>query len=700
MKTSSQLILLGMLSALSAAAAGADSGAGQASVDTSQWKCESCKFASGTSGTLDAGVGTVSDKSSKFGEYSGLNKKSGYLIGDGAARARGEDGAYWNVDASNLGLRSRAFDAEGGLQGRYKLLLKYDELPHFTSDTAQTPFIGSGAAALTLPAGFPAATTAAMPLAGTLQQVDLGTQRKRLGVGASWTPARDWEYAVNYRRETKDGTKRTAGAFFIKSAQLVEPVDYVTDQLDASASYTGKKLQMKLAYYGSAFRNRNDALNWQNPFTFLPGFPGAATGQLALPPDSQFHQIIASAGYQFSERTRASADIALGRMTQNDGFLASTQNATLAVAALPGSSVNGRVATIDANLKLSSAITERLRLNAAYVHNDRDNQTPQAAYPSVATDMFTSAPRTNLPYSFTQDKLKFGADYRISASTRALVGIDSESRKRSFQEVDWSHEETVWAKVASRALDKFDLSLKVAHGERRNSGYQMVTGIVPAENPLLRKYNMTSRTRETAALRADVAVSETVNLGFGADMSKDDYLDSNIGLRSGRDLNFSADLSAMLTADTSLHVFANHQEIKSTQAGSQTFSTADWTGENKDTIEVIGIGVKHAAIKDKLDIGADYSTSRSKGEISVMTGALNPAFPSLSTTLDSLKIYATYRLKDNWSLQASFWHERYDSKNWMLDGVASGTIPNVLSLGEPAPRYSVNVLRLALRYKF
>jgi hypothetical protein len=105
-------------------------------------------------------------------------------------------------------------------------------------------------------------------------------------------------------------------------------------------------------------------------------------------------------------------------------------------------------------------------------------------------------------------------------------------------------------------------------------------------------------------------------------------------------------------------------------------------------------------IKDKLDIGADYSASRSKGDISVATGALNPSFPSLTTTLDSLKLYATYRLKDNISLQASYWFERYDTKNWMLDGVAPNTIPNVLTLGEQAPRYSVNVIRLALRYKF
>jgi len=39
-------------------------------------------------------------------------------------------------------------------------------------------------------------------------------------------------------------------------------------------------------------------------------------GQLALAPDSQFHQIAASAGYQFTDKTRGSADIAWGRMTR------------------------------------------------------------------------------------------------------------------------------------------------------------------------------------------------------------------------------------------------------------------------------------------------------------------------------------------------------------------------------------------------
>ena len=79
---------------------------------------------------------------------------------------------------------------------------------------------------------------------------------------------------------------------------------------------------------------------------------------------------------------------------------------------------------------------------------------------------------------------------------------------------------------------------------------------------------------------------------------------------------------------------------------------------------------------------------------------MTPGFPDLSTRIDSLKLYATYKMKDNMSLVGSYWLEHYDSKNWMLDNVLPGTIPNALTFGEQSPRYRVHVLRVALRYKF
>lgn len=698
MKTSNQMLLLGTLSALSM------TGANQAqAVDTSQWKCESCKFEQGVSGTVDVGAGSVSDKSAEFGQYNGLDKKGGYFIGDTAVRSRGADGTYWNLNASNLGLDTRSVDAEGGKQGNYKFQFKYDETPHRIWNGAQTPFIGSGGASLTLPTGFAAATTGAMPLAGQMNSVDLGTLRKQVGVGASWIPVSNWEYAFNVRHETREGNKLTAGSFFVNSAQLIEPVDYVTDQVDASASYATKKFQLKLAYYGSKFQDRNSALSWTDPYgtAALGAFPGAgSSGQLALPPDNQFHQVSATAGYQFSDKTRLSADLAVGRMTQNDSFLPYGT-----AFAGPGGSLNGRAKTLDAAVKLSSAVTDRLRLNAAYTHNDRDNQTPQSLYDVVSTDMFggpsAPPPRTNLPYSFKQDKLKLSADYRASAKLRGSVGADLESSKRSYAEVDTTRENTVWGKVASSLTEKIDVTLKLAHGERRNDGtFQPIAGITPPENPLLRRFNLANRNRDTVGLRADFTPLERLSIGLGADSSEDKYTDSSIGLTKAKDFNLNGDATLVVSERTNLRFYLNHQEIKSNQAGSQTFSTPDWFADNKDTIDTYGLGVKHAAIKDKLDIGADYSTSRSRSQINVNTGVTNPAFPDITATLDTWKLYATYRVKESLSLQAGYWIERYSTKDWMLDGVTAATIPNVLTMGLQAPQYHVNVLRLALRYKF
>jgi hypothetical protein len=156
----------------------------------------------------------------------------------------------------------------------------------------------------------------------------------------------------------------------------------------------------------------------------------------------------------------------------------------------------------------------------------------------------------------------------------------------------------------------------------------------------------------------------------------------------------------MFTEQTSVHFFANHQEIEARQAGSQTFSDPDWTGETKDRIDFVGIGLKHAAIKDKLDLGADYVVSRARSRINVITGAGDPAFPNITSSLDSLKLYASYRLSNNVSVRADFWHERFDSANWMLENVTPNTIPNVLTFGDVAPKYRLNVVRLAVRYRF
>lgn len=688
------LAALGLLSVLGPAQA--------ATPNTSEWKCETCPYPKGTSGTVEAGVGNVSDDSRKFGDYTGLEKKGAFAVLGGNVSHRGE--GYWaDLRASDLGLDTRSVFGRAGREGLYTLRLGYSEIPRWTTEGAATPFLGVGSDTLTLPSGvgFPAGTTAAMPLASTLQSIELGTQRKRYQLGGSFVGLDRWVFQASLRRDVRDGTQVGASSFFSSAAQLAFPVDQTTDQFELSASYSTAQWQATLGYSLSQFRNGLESLTWDNPFT--PIVAGADRGRLALAPDNRYQQFFGSAGWQITPMIRASADFAVGRMTQDEAFLPVTSNATLAptVPALPAASLDGRVNTYVGNVRITATPLPGLRVNGSWSHDERDNRTAIASYPQVATDMFLAAtPRSNTPFSFTLDRFKLGADYRGPGSWKFAGGIDHELRDRSFTEVVETRETTVWGRASVQALENVTLAGKLAHAERDHSTYGVAIWFGAPENPLLRKFNLASRSRDSGGLRADITVSEQLSVGLNADFANDDYDDSLIGLKEARSASLGADVAFNLSEATQITGYVHSERVRSRQDGSTAFALPDWSGRVKDRFEMLGVGVRHAAIPDKLDIGADVSFSRSRSDVATRTGVGEPTFPTQKVSLDSLRVYATYKLTERMSITGSLWHEEYDSQDWRVDGVLPATVPDLLTFGQQAPKYRIDVVRVALRYRF
>ena len=262
MRIHSPLILLAALGVMSSAAAAAN-------VDTSAWKCETCPYPKGMTGAVEVGVGQVSDSSTTFGNFSGLDRKGSHLVLGTALSLHGAGGYYADLNAADLGTDIRSLSAQSGREGLYNLRLGYAELPRYEAEGARTPFLGNGSGKLTLPAlaGFPAATTAAMPLASTLNPLVLGSQAKRFELNGSWVGQQRWTYRVSLRRDVHDGSKAGAGAFFATSSQLALPVDHSTDLVELSASYVTPRLQATVGYQLSQFRQGNEALTWANPFS-------------------------------------------------------------------------------------------------------------------------------------------------------------------------------------------------------------------------------------------------------------------------------------------------------------------------------------------------------------------------------------------------------------------------------------------------
>ena len=421
---------------------------------------------------------------------------------------------------------------------------------------------------------------------------------------------------------------------------------------------------------------------------------------MALAPDNQFHQLVASGGWDIAPRIRASGEVAFGRMTQDEPFLAATLNPSLVVAPLPASSLGGTVDTFNAAARVSMALDSGLRLQASYARDARDNRTPSLAYPALSTDMFVgTTARSNQPFSFTRDRFRLGGDAQV-AGAKLSAGAEHDVRSRTLQEVVTTEETTLWARAAMRPLAGLSLAAKISHGRRSADDYGVATWIAPPENPLLRKFNLAERRRSQGELRADYALTDSVSVGLNAALARDRYEGSTLGLTDGRSNSVGADIALAISEETQVQAFAQSERMRSRQAGSQAFAAADWWGVHRDQVDLLGVGLKHQLMKGALELGADLGFSRSKSQLRVDAGVAGGEFPQATNDLDSVRLQATYRLSKEVSLSGSYLYERMQSQDWRLDGVAPDTVANLLALGESAPRYRVHVLRLGLRYRF
>lgn len=109
---------------------------------------------------IEIGAENVSRTSTKFGEYNGLDKSGGDVIGNFSVRGGDAYGSTtgirrWEITGKDLGLTSRSLKGVMGDQGKWEIGIGYDELQHNTTTGFQTPYIGSnGGNFFMLPAGF------------------------------------------------------------------------------------------------------------------------------------------------------------------------------------------------------------------------------------------------------------------------------------------------------------------------------------------------------------------------------------------------------------------------------------------------------------------------------------------------------------------------------------------------------------------
>jgi len=669
--------------------------------DTSKWKCSFCEFDYGWSGSVDLGLLGVSGANYKYGEYSGLYDRGLYPLANADTFYHDKNGYYLDARGGRLGLDSRWIDVRGGRQGHYELHGSFRQTPQFLYDTSRTPFAGGGSTNQTLPSTwvYAGATSQMTALPGALTNKGVSNQRRTFDLGATLTPPKShWDFVFDVRHDKRTGAGITGANFLTTTAQLLKPIDYRTDQIEATVGYTHNTWQLRGGYYGSFFHDGSATLQWNNPFQ--PIISGSDVGRMSLAPDNSFNQFFLNGGWQVLRNTRVSASLAYGRARQNDTFIPSTINTQLTVPGLPAGRLDGEVRTGNYILRVTSSPWRHVTFSGEYLVDRRDNRTPQNAYPQVNTDAFVAASQINVPYSFNRHIGKLRGALRVTPRLKLQAGVSQNRYSRTMYASLRTRTDGVWAEITSSIGSMIDFSARYTESRRTLDNYQLVVPVTPADNPLLRDFDVANRTRN----QWRGTVSFMPRSDFGLDLvvqhNTDNYHDSPIGLTTDKDSSATLNANWRPREKLDLDAFATREFIRYDQTGSQSFTVATWTGSNHATVDTFGFSGRWRQVIPGLDLGASYSFSYSRQRIAIITGAPQVPFPDNTVNYGAVKLWSGYRINKRMSIHVQYAYERLSSADWALNGVEPDTISNVLALGVQSPRYRVNVFGASFQYDF
>jgi MtrB/PioB family decaheme-associated outer membrane protein len=662
-----------------------------------------------TETVISAGVGAVDGSKAdraQFGQYNGLRDHSAFGLLGIDYTLRDEATERW-VDfmGANLLLDTREMSLVVKHPGDWKLTADYSELVRFDPYTVNTGMLGAGSTTpqVVLLSGGP----------GSGFDFDLKTKRTALGVGmAKWiTPALQFEMDV--KTEKKEGTRLFGiGATCVSAFApcggiaggntgwatllLPEPVNAKHVQVETRLNYAFEKLRVSLGYYGSFYRNEKATLNatvpgsLNNPLgTPLPlnvGLQEMLSQPVALAPDNQAHQFDLSGSYSFTGKTTGNFKLAYAKATQDNSFA----GAGLAGAPAGSASLGGEAITTLAKFGITSRPLPKLSLLADWRYENKDDNTPIAAYNSVGILTWTNRA---LPYKKTHGKLQAG--WQFSSHYRGSIGADYEAIHRGVftpssaifgtSALRQKTQETgVNAELRRSMSENFSTAITVSSSRRDGSNWLRPNGVsggvteVANPNDPATGFQFTSifmptladRQRDKVKVFADWQPNKDLALQFSAETGKDRYTaPTSYGLQKTDMNQFSMDMAYELSSKWALNAFASR--------GVQTLNQSRFAGAVmafENTSLNAGVGFTGKPIS-KLEVGGNLSfasdTSVYSQTVETFAGADSAALlaatgglPNVVFRQTSLSLFGKYALSKRSAVRVNLVHQRSSFNDW------------------------------------
>lgn len=666
--------------------------------------------------SVSVGVGALDGSKADralFNQYQGArpsDKTVGILGLDYSLRDE-DAGKWFDFTGANLFGDSRELNFVWKNPGAWKFVANYNELLRIDPNVLNTTMVGVGTVAPTL------VSPPALP--GTGIDNELKTKHSSLGLGLTKIISPSLQLQVDLKSENKEGNHAFSLAYIctvqqgsVCNTMVPEPVNANHTQVEARATYVLDKLHLNAGYYGSFYRNSNDAIN-------VGGIPiSSAFNQLpvVLPPDNQAHQFDVSGNYDFSKTTHGTFKLAWSTASQNADFA----NAGVVGPVLPGgnvlSSAGARVDTTLAKVGFTSRPMPQMSLSGDLRYENKDDKTPLFNYN-------LTGPSTNHQLPNTKVLAKVLAGWQFDTNYRGTLGADFESIDRGTYTASSiltgvsalrqdTHESTLHADLRRQLTSNFSGTLGLSSSSRDGSNWLQAVagapGVVAMTTPAPGTVFMPTqadRRRDKVKFLGDWQPNEKLNLQFALENGTDSFsAPTSNGLRDTSMKLLSVDWSYALTDIWAVNGTVSQSKQTLNQAyytGTvMAFDNTDWgltLGVTGKPSQAIRVGANLSYIDDK----SIYAQSPDGAASALVATQLanSGGLPDVIFRQTALKLFATYALEKKASVRLDLIHQRTTSNDWTwgYNGVPF-TYSNGATMTQ-SPEQSVNFVGVTYVYQ-
>lgn len=657
----------------------------------------------GRTGLFDFGVrgSEVDGDAARYERYRDLG--DGLFLEDVRAH---RDTNGWLLDflGEHVGRKDQRLAGNAVHPGRFKTWFMWDQIPMLLSKTTRTLYAGVGTGELLIDDRLQALVQAApATIAPVFEQqsyeFETSTRRHIADAGFEFTPTRAVTVKGNFRRTDREGTIPYGGSFGHSSVvELPAPTNHTLSDVEASAEYTRDPLLLRGGYSGSWFHNDVTSLIFDNPFRAIDIPATPAHGRLSLAPSNSFIGVNGLASFKLPYRTRVTAYASIGTLKDaGDPLMPQTINSSFTTLPVDRSTVEGEARTSAVTLNFVSRPARALDLSVRYRSYEYDNKTPEFALSQrVAYDNTPAAvaPAVHTePYGVIRHTLD--ADFKLlpKGYTSAGIGFTRIAEERSHRIFESTADNTLRLTFDAFGRGWFTLRSKYEYGQRRGEGIEQGEEMLAeiGEQPGMRHYDVASRNRNritvlgTVMPRADFTGTLSVAVG------KDDYIESEFGLRDNTHNVYSAGFDYLwldrvdFGASYSYERYNALNRSRQANPGAQfTDPSRNWAADGTDRVHSFTITTGINRIAEKFDLRLMYDFSRARATYEYITGPVPdrtlpeevivpttlPPPEELPPTLSELQrgtADVIYPLSTRFSLGVSYWYERFNVRDFTLD---------------------------------